>query len=231
MIASVFTPNGIVVATASYDSFLEYVEYENDTVMSPINIEGLTHTYLFYRKYSLTFNVLSSQLQGVALVEKFEDLSQKWNFTPPIVELMPYLKKLLVDNHIQLIGIVAGYDKDKNGKDVPYVYQILGKNIRRINIDNEGRINYNCVYLEKYPIIGKLLQQTKIKNGDIWEECSDIKLRCDLYSIKKSLELCQFLIRTNHYVGNINSNSYKCPLKADISIITKENVEVKLIDI
>lgn len=76
MIASVFTPNGIVVATASYDSFLEYVEYENDTVMSPINIEGLTHTYLFYRKYSLTFNVLSSQLQGVALVEKFEDLSQ-----------------------------------------------------------------------------------------------------------------------------------------------------------
>lgn len=28
MIASVFTPNGIVVATASYDSFLEYVEYE-----------------------------------------------------------------------------------------------------------------------------------------------------------------------------------------------------------
>ena len=52
MIASVFTPNGIVVATASYDSFLEYVEYENDTVMSPINIEGLTHTYLFYRKYS-----------------------------------------------------------------------------------------------------------------------------------------------------------------------------------
>ena len=79
--------------------------------------------------------------------------------------------------------------------------------------------------------VTKLLQQTKIKNGDIWEECSDIKLRCDLYSIKKSLELCQFLIRTNHYVGNINSNSYKCPLKADISIITKENVEVKLIDI
>ena len=74
------------------------------------------------------------------MVEKFEDLSQKWNFTPPIVELMPYLKKLLVDNHIQLIGIVAGYDKDKNGKDVPYVYQILGENIRKKACRTECKI-------------------------------------------------------------------------------------------
>lgn len=76
---------------------------------------------------------------------------------------MPYLKKLLVDNRFQIIGIVAGYDQDVNERTTPFVYQILGENIRRINLDDEGHLNYNCVYLEREPVVGKLLQQTKIK--------------------------------------------------------------------
>ena len=60
MVATVYTPNGIVVATASYDSFHEHLDTEDGIQISPINIEGLTHTYLFYNKYSLTFNGLNS---------------------------------------------------------------------------------------------------------------------------------------------------------------------------
>ena len=39
------------------------------------------------------------------------------------------------------------------------------------------------------------------------------------------------MLRTSHYVTNINSTRYDSPLKADISIITKDKVEVKLMDI
>ena len=144
---------------------------------------------------------------------------------------MPYLKKLLVDNNIQIIGVVAAYDKDKGLSNIPFVYQILGENIRRINLDTEGHLNYNCVYLEKSPYIGKLLQQTQIKNGDIWEDNQAVKLRCDLFSIHKSIDLCRFMLRTNYYVENINSALYDNPLKADVTIITKEKIETKLMDI
>lgn len=185
MVATVYTPNGIVVATASYDSFHEHLDTEDGIQISPINIEGLTHTYLFYNKYSLTFNGLNSYTIEFEILDKFEELSKRWDKTPPIVEFMPYLKKLLVDNRFQIIGIVAGYDQDVNERTTPFVYQILGENIRRINLDDEGHLNYNCVYLEREPVVGKLLQQTKIKNGDIWEHSSDVKLRCDLYSLKK----------------------------------------------
>jgi hypothetical protein len=78
---------------------------------------------------------------------------------------------------------------------------------------------------------GKLLLLREIKNGDIWEHSSDVKLRCDLYSLKKSLDICRFMIRTNHYVENINSIPYDYPLKADITIITKDKIETKLMEI
>ena len=114
MVATVYTPNGIVVATASYDSFHEHLDTEDGIQISPINIEGLTHTYLFYNKYSLTFNGLNSYTIEFEILDKFEELSKRWDKTPPIVEFMPYLKKLLVDNRFQIIGIVAGYDQDVN---------------------------------------------------------------------------------------------------------------------
>lgn len=231
MIATVFAPDGIVVATASFDSYYEYIESEEGTLLSPINMEGLPHTYLFWERFSLTFNCLNSYMTELGILDKFENLSNKWDSVPPIAEFMPYLKKLLVDNHIQIIGIVAAYDIDKNGMIMPFVYQILGENIRRINLDNNGCLNYNCVHLEKVPLVGKLLQQTQIKNGDIWEETPAVKLRCDLYSISKSIDICRFMLRTSHYVANINSTRYDSPLKADISIITKDKVEVKLMDI
>lgn len=231
MIATVFAPDGIVVATASFDSYYEHIESEEGTLLSPINMEGLPHTYLFWERFSLTFNCLNSYMTELGILDKFENLSNKWDSVPSIAEFMPYLKKLLVDNHIQIIGIVAAYDIDKNGMIMPFVYQILGENIRRINLDNNGCLNYNCVYLEKTPLVGKLLQQTQIKNGDIWEENPAVKLRCDLYSISKSIDICRFMLRTSHYVANINSTRYDSSLKADISIITKDKVEVKLMDI
>ena len=231
MIATVFTPNGIVVATASYDKFYEYLESDDGTILSPITMDGLPHNYLFWGKYSLTYNILNSYSAEFSILSNFDELAGKWDAIPPIAEFMPYLKKLLVDNNIQIIGVVAAYDKDKGLSNIPFVYQILGENIRRINLDTEGHLNYNCVYLEKSPYIGKLLQQTQIKNGDIWEDNQAVKLRCDLFSIHKSIDLCRFMLRTNYYVENINSALYDNPLKADVTIITKEKIETKLMDI
>ena len=231
MIATVFTPNGIVVATASYDKFYEYLESDDGTILSPITMDGLPHNYLFWGKYSLTYNILNSYSAEFSILSKFDELAGKWDAIPPIAEFMPYLKKLLVDNNIQIIGVVAAYDKDKGLSNIPFVYQILGENIRRINLDTEGHLNYNCVYLEKSPYIGKLLQQTQIKNGDIWEDNQAVKLRCDLFSIHKSIDLCRFMLRTNYYVENINSALYDNPLQADVTIITKEKIETKLMDI
>ncbi len=231
MIITVFTPSGIVVATASYDKFYEYLDSDGETMLSPVMMEGLPHNYIFWEKYSLTFNSLNSYSAEFGIFSKLDELISKWGTPPLISEFMPYLKKILVDNHIQIIGIVAAYDKDKELSNIPFVYQILGENIRRINLDTEGHLNYNCVYLEKTPHIGKLLQRTQIQNGDIWEENQAVKLRCDLYSIQKSIDLCRFMLRTSYYVENINSALYDSPLKADVTIITKEKIETKLLDI
>ena len=230
MIVTVFTPTGIVVATASSDCFYEYIETEDGDMLSPINVEGLPHTHSFWGKYSFTFNCLNQYAYESELLSKLMELTKKWETIPPILEFMPYLKKFFVDSHIQIIGIVAGYGLDDD-KSTPYVYQILGENIRRINLDKEGNLSYNCVCLEKTPHIGQLFQQTRIRNGELWEDNSAIRLRCDLFSIEKSIDLCRFMLRTSHYVDNINSALYDEALKADVSVITNDGIETRLMNI
>ena len=78
MVATVYTPNGIVVATASYDSFHEHLDTEDGIQISPINIEGLTHTYLFTINILLTFNGLNSYTIEFEILDKFEELSKRW---------------------------------------------------------------------------------------------------------------------------------------------------------
>lgn len=231
MIVSIFSPNGIVVATTSYDSFYEYKDSRDGIKLSPIEMVGLPHTYTFWEKYSLTYNTVNQYTYESSLFTELENLSNMWSTIPPITEFMSNLNKLIKEKNFQIIGILAAYDKCEDGITVPFVYQILGENIRRINIDSDGNLNYNCVYLEKNPQIGKLLQQTKMQNGELWEENPPVKLRCDLFSIDKSIDLCRFMLRTNHYVENINSALYDSPLKADVSIITHEGIETRLMKI
>lgn len=231
MIATVFTPNGIVVATASLDSFNDFTKTENGMLCSPINVEGLRHTYCFWNRYSLTFNCLDPYSPQTGILDQFDELYNRCDTVPSITDFISDLGKLLFDNPIQIIGIVAAYSQGDDGMAAPFVYQILGNNIQRINLDGQGQVSYNCVCLEKNPHISRLMRQTKLMNGDQWEEYDGIRLRCDLFSISKAVDLCRFLLRTNHYMEHINSASYESPLKADLSIITKEKINTALIEI
>ena len=231
MIVTVFTPNGIVTATSSTDIFYENIGEGDMLVQKSIRVEGLPHTYLFWDKYVLTYNSLNLNSYENRLIEELNNLSNKWETVPPIQDFMPYVKKMIVDTHIQFIGILTGYDYNEKGVLSPYVYQILGENIRRINLDNEGNVNYNCVYLEKEPYVGKLFQGTKLRNGDSWEETNGVRLRCDLYSISKAIDLCSFMIKTNYYMENLNTSNYATPLPVEITITTCNRIDSKTINI
>lgn len=231
MVVTVFTPNGIVTATSSSDLFYENIEEDDMLVRKSIRVEGLPHTYLFWDKYVLTYNSLNLNSYENRLIEELNNLSNKWETVPPIQDFMPYVKKMIVDTHIQFIGILTGYDYNEKGVLSPYVYQILGENIRRINLDNEGNVNYNCVYLEKEPYVGKLFQGTKLRNGDSWEETNGVRLRCDLYSISKAIDLCSFMIKTNYYMENLNTSNYATPLPVEITITTCNRIDSKTINI
>ena len=227
MIVTVFIPKAIISATASFDTFLESQESEDGAYLSPIYMEGLPHTYTFWNRYSIMYNSINQYAYEADLVDCLDSLANRWNEIPSITDFVPYLKKMLIDKHIQAIGVLSGFDES----GTPYVYQILGESVRRVNLDNDGKINYNCVYLERTPHIGKLLQQTRVKNGDTWEESPEVRLRCDLYSKKKALDICRFMLRTSYYVDNINSALLDTPIKADLTIVTPMGVETQQINI
>lgn len=231
MVVTVFTPNGIVTATSSIDIFYENIVEEDVLIQKRICIEDLPHTYIFWDKYVLTYNCLNQNLYENRLISELNNLSKRWETVPSITEFMPYVKKMIIDTHIQFIGILTGYDHDEKGIFSPYVYQILGESIRRINIDNDGNVNFNCVYLEKEPFVGKLFQGTKLRNGDNWEDTNNIRLRCDLYSISKAIDLCNFMIKTNYFMDNLNTSYYKNPIPMEITILTYNNIETKKITI
>ena len=226
MIVSVFGPCGIITATASHDTFYEMQEYDEDVFALPYIIKGMPHTFTFWKKYVLIYNSITQNAYNDQMRPYLASLERKWDAAPHIKEFMPYLKKLILDNRIQIIGVVSAYCEEEGTRDVPFVYQILGEQIRRVNIDDNKNINYNCICLEKDPIVGRLLRKVKLLNGDIWEEAAEYRFRYDLFSISKSIDFCSFVIKTNHYINNANTTEYGNPLSMDISIVTPDSIEI-----
>lgn len=222
MVTSVFTPSGIAIATLSKDIFFQRVANGDDVSIEKLQIQGRNHVIVFWDKYVLVFNQLDEFSVDANLEAKLKSVMERWeNSVPPIDELMSYVKKAIMDNELKIIGIMAGYCKTPDGNDVPFVYQILGDEIRRININHDGDLAYNCVYLEKDTVIGRLFREVKVQNGSQWEDIAPTKIRCDLFSLAKAKELCEFILRTYDYIENINSSMADIPT-IDMALITPE---------
>jgi hypothetical protein len=226
MIVSIFGPCGIITATAAQDTFYEMREYDDDIYALPYTINGLPHTFTFWKKYVLTYNSITPSAYDDQMQTHFISLERKWDKAPHIKDFMPYLKKLILDNHIQIIGVVSAYCEENGVQNVPFVYQILGEQIRRVNVDDKGNINYNCICLEKDPIVGRLLRKVKLLNGDIWEEAPECRFRYDLFSVSRSIDFCSFVVKTNHYINNANTTEYGDSLLMDISVVTPDSTEI-----
>ena len=226
MIVSVFGPCGIVTATSNHDTFFEQAEKDGTTFTRTIGIEGLPHTFTFWGKYVLVYNYLNQQVYDARIPNCFSLLTSKWKTAPAPKAFIPQLKQLIVDNKIQIIGIVSTYFEEDRGVQTPYAYQILGEEIRRINTDNAGNTMFNCVYLEKEPIVGKLLRKTQLLNGDVWEEQNECLLRFDLFSIAKSIDFCAFAIKTNHYISNNSETGYCDTLQMEVAVATTDGIEI-----
>ena len=230
MVATVFGPLGIVSATLARDFFFEaQVEHET-TFLNPISVDDLPHQFVFWERYVLLYGYMNQYSFESKIQIAFSALMSRWDYMPKIQEFMPYLKKMIIDEKIQIIGIMSAYEECE-GLNIPYVYQILGESICRINTDSDGKVIFNCAYLETEPCVGKLFQPTRIQNGNIWENTRGVRPRCDLYSIKKSLDLCRFMLRTGYYAENVNMASCDTPLSADVAIVTPESIEMKVLNI
>lgn len=227
MTATVFTPDGIVISTFSSDFFYQASKRGDEDYIERINVVGHPHVITFWNRYALVFHQVDEFSYNAGITFIIEEVMSRWpEEVPPIYELMPYIKKQIVDNGLQIIGIMGGYSRNNHGCLEPYVYQILGNDLRRININDSGDLTYNCVFLEKETVFGRLLRDVQVKNGDNWEHLPPVQLRCDLYSIDKAEEVTRFILNTSNSILSINQSFYQHN-EIETVVITPQNLILK----
>lgn len=225
MIVAVYCPFGIVSATFREDFFIDIQGDEERPIYTPVRVTGLPHVITLWNCYAFVYSQLSSTNFDNRLSDLIQNVMKRWNEPPVIAELMPYIKKMLMDNEIQVIGIVSGYYSSGDISE-PFVYQILGYDIHRINMSEEGSLQYNYMCLEKKTVVRKLLAACKLENGEIWEEYGQTRIRCDLFSIEKAIDFCKFMLNTNRYVNNLNVVMYDEPLPFEMTIVTPQELKI-----
>ncbi len=208
MIVAIYTPSGIVISTIGYDSFVTYSKVEDEEILEKIEMRGHQHIVDFWNRYALVFHSLNPYNFEEDLVGKLEEVKKRWpQEVPKIQDLMPYIKKQIMECNLNVLGFMAGYSDSRDANSEQFVYEILGEEIRRINIDPHGKVLYNCLILEKRPIISRLFRNIKIRNGDAWEEEFSLRMNCELFSISKAKEVANFLIETASGLDHLNSIS------------------------
>ena len=221
MIAAVYTPDGIVLTTTNTDF---YYSASREGSVEKVAVTGHPHEIIFWGRYALVYHQTNEFNYSHQTGWLLKSLEARWGEdVPPIHELMPYIKKQIIDSGIEIIGIMAGYNSLNHEAPEPFVYQILGDDIRRINIDGNGAITYNCVLLEKETKVSRLIRDVKIKNGEEWEYIAPPVIRCDLFSIDKAKSLSQFLIESCIYLENLNSDQYSHS-QLETTIITPQGI-------
>jgi len=222
MITAAYTPDGIVLATLSIDTYYEMTKIGNMDTLSPIRVKGHQHYKVFWDKYAIVFRRMSSYSYDTILLNKFStyEIGHKESI-PDIVSFVNDIQSIIDDTKSDIVSILAGYDGTE-----PHVYYIQGKDLRRINVTDKNEIIYNCQYVERNEIIGRVFRDIKLRNGDKWEERDGLRTRCDLYSIEKAVDLCKFMLHTNFYANNINITTFDMQFPHEIVVIQDNKVEI-----
>ena len=222
MITAAYTPDGIVLATLSIDTYYEMTQIGNMDSLSPIHVKGHQHYKVFWNKYAIVFRHMSSYSYDTILLNKFctYEIEHKESI-PDVVSFVNDIQSIINDTNSDIVSILAGYNDTE-----PYVYYIQGKDLRRINVTDKNEIIYNCQYVERNEVIGRVFRDIKLRNGDKWEERDGLRTRCDLYSTEKAIDLCKFMLHTNFYTNNINIATYNMTLPYEIVVIQNNKIEI-----
>lgn len=228
MIATIFTPTGIVISTVGSDTFYQTGSGTEADLVERLDIAGLPHVVTFWDRYALVFHQTDCYRVDAGIPALLREVMNRWagsEAVPTLPEFMPYIKKQLVDRSIQILGIMGGYCAGPDGATEQYVYQILGEDIRRINTDAAGVPAFNYAFLEINTGFGRMLREVKVKNGDEWEELPPARIRCDLFSVDKALEVTSFMLRTSVTFKNINTSA-QSPSKIESVVITPDSLKI-----
>lgn len=214
MIATIYTRDGIVISTLSRDTYYEMQPSNGSEAFYPIVSDGHSHSVLLWGKYAFVCRNMNSFIYDNSLIFWLQDYQSRSADALPLDTVRADILSFIIENHIDIMGVLAGYSESK-----PYVYGFQGESCHRLNISDKDDIIYNCSFLEHDEVVGKLFRELKVRNGDVWESRTGVRTRCDLFSIPKAIDLCHFMLSVNYHINNINTSIFETPLVYETMII------------
>lgn len=227
MIASFWNQRGIVMATAAIDLLATASRQDDELRISTVEMAGLPHILTLWDSYVVMYKSPSLHSTALDFENGVRKLARRWSEKPSLPEFMSWLKKAVNEQHLQAIALVAGYGKNEEGDEELYVYQVLGDDMRRINVDNEGHPISQWVLLEPERQADRLLKDVKMRNGDQWEELPGPTLDLELFSLEKCEEMCRFMINVSHFMQTVNSSHSPAGTDCEVAVITPRGVRTK----
>lgn len=222
MITSVYTPDGIVIATLAYDMYYEMEQLGNIDTLLPVHVKGRSHYKIFWGKYAFVYRSMNPYSYDTSLLNELNEYENRnQESIPNITSFVDNIVVIISETNSDVVGYIGGIDSS-----TPFIYHIQNKTARRINQNERNEILYNCHCIERKEIVTRILREIKIQNGDKWENREGLHIRCDLYSLEKAIELCKFMLHTNFYANNFNTTVYDGQLPYEIIVIQNNNIKI-----
>lgn len=221
MISVIYTPDAIVLATLSSDT---YLDADENGIVTRITINGHRHHKIFWMRYVLFFRQMQDCSYSDSLINILDDYElSKAEKIPTIRNFADDISKIIKETGIDVVCVACGYEHIAEDY-MQHVYFVQKNDVRRLNLNDQGKTFYGCQFIERDNVIGRLFREIKMQNGEKWENINSLRFRCDLYSIEKSLDLAKFFINTSYYVNNINTATLDDNLSYETVVITRNKI-------
>ncbi len=231
MIALCLTPQGITAVTPAMRYYETSSRNDSDFSDRLTAMPGMSNTRVLWGKIVVIYTPMLKVQYDSEPERILSRLESMWDTAPHISVFMSHFKKAVKDDACNVIAMVAGYDmpvnSDDNATPESYVYMVLGLEMFRFCIYDDGTPEYRLVLAGDDDYAERIFGQIRLLNGDVWEDKPMAPLRCDLFSLAKGMDVCRFAVLSSMYMIDFNGSMLDDRYDMECVTLTRSSVDVR----
>ena len=226
MLAIAFVPSGIVAGALRSEVYTPVDNIDdNMTTYARFRMPGVCHIRVFYDEIAVVWQQMDHSGPDPVPEEVFQAVECQWDHAPHIADFMDAMLEEIIARDCNMVGFAMAYDTDfADDSTVPFVYEIAGRSIQRVNADEEGRPQYHFITSDPSRLASRLFDTVMTDTGQDWAEAPAPRLHCAAFSLEKARDICRFALRTQYYMEELNSALTSDPVAIETVEVTPEGI-------
>ncbi len=227
VIISVFVPDGVILGTLAIKRFNEVYNQDDSVIYRECTIGDYSHSIQLFSQYGFVYYG-DTLVDNTSFAQYIDEFQQRYLDDQPSIEMIPdLLLSFFSSIESSVLSYLAGYKIRPDGKYEQFVYLVsfADRDYRRINVGNNLEPIFYFHTCGQSQAVERLLGNIMVKQGENWAEQPMPLIYFQNFSLGKSKDFVEFILRSCVFLNHINSSQPINSIPVELFVISRNNIK------